>query len=61
MLKLVIYLDDSVQARLEKLSRLMARDPNKQAYIILDNELKRLANIEEENERSNQNPAPQSL
>lgn len=36
-MKLVLYLDDQMQKNLDDISRKMARDPVRQAYVILKN------------------------
>ncbi len=42
--KIVIYLNDQEQETLEKVSSLAARDPIRQAYVILINGLDEFAN-----------------
>lgn len=55
MMKLVIILNDQEEERLEKVSRLMARDPRKQAYIILMNGLELVDELKgEKHEQSSQ-------
>jgi hypothetical protein len=39
MLKIVMYLDGEDQAKLERVSKLMARNPQDQAYVVLMNGL----------------------
>jgi len=55
MMKLVIFLNDKEQEKLEEVSRLMARDPRKQAYVILMNGLDLMGDLRgEKHEQSNQ-------
>lgn len=55
MLKVVIYLNDKEQEKLEKVSKLMARDPQMQAYVILMNGLELMGDLKgEKYEQSSQ-------
>lgn len=45
MLKLVIYLNDHEQKQLEKVAKLMARDPRTQAYVILTQKLAEMEKV----------------
>jgi len=45
MQKIVIFLNDHEQMQLEKVAKLMARDPQRQAYVILTQKLAEMEKV----------------